>query len=402
MWENQGQSAGRSRWRVFAAALIIAAGACLVGAVEFIGVSNQSATQRDFIEYWAVGRQLVHHASPYDVPAMVRLEEQAGLGTDPPRISLSPPTAFFLMLPLGLVSPRVGCMGWSLALIGCLSIAIWLLWRLNGRPDSRLHLFGYVFAPALACLMAGQISIFLLLGVVGFLCLHRSHPMAAGAALLPCALKPHLFLVFAAALLVWLVYRRAFRVLYGFVAALVASSALTLIFDPDAWRQYAGMMDETRILQMFIPTFGVALRFLVDRNELALQFMPLAIGLGWAIWYFWTRRDGWSWNREGLILLLVSEMCSPYGFFNDECILLPLVLAGLYRAARLNRSMLPLVLINAIAYLEAYFQVDIFHSPWYLWTGPAWLAWYYYAGRETATSPVEITAAQSGMASLPE
>ncbi|HEV2136288.1 MAG TPA: glycosyltransferase family 87 protein [Terracidiphilus sp.] len=392
------QPVRKSTWRILAAALIIAAGACYVVGIESVEFTNAKATKRDFIEYWAIGQQLVHHANPYDLPAIVQLEKNAGLGKHQPRISFSPPTAFVLMLPLGLTSPKTGLIAWSLILIGCLSVAIWLLWRLNGRPASRIHLFGYLFAPAIACMMSGQLSIFLLLGVVVFLSFHRSHPLMAGAALLPCALKPHLFLVVACVLLVWSVYRRNFRVLFGFMTALLASCAVTLIFDVHVWRQYFAMMSELGVLQMFIPTFGDALRFLIDRNATVLQFVPLMLGTGWGLWYFWTRRDRWSWTSEGLLLLLVSDACAPYGAFTDECILLPLVLVGLYRAAESKRSSIPLMLANGAALIELFAHVNII-SPYYLWSVPAWLAWYFYAGRKVerrSKYPVSQTESQIG------
>ena len=150
---------------------------------------------------------------------------------DKPKISFSPPVAFFLMLPLGFFGAKGGLILWSLALLTSLSISNWLLWILNGRPDSRYHLLGYVFAPVLACQMAGQLGTFLLLGVVLFLYFHRSRPYLAGAALLPCALKPHLFLPFAMVLVLWTIDRKAYRILTGFAAALLASCAFTLCFD---------------------------------------------------------------------------------------------------------------------------------------------------------------------------
>lgn len=376
--QTQSRSAKKSPWRVLAAALIIAAGVGFVAGAEILGLSDKKATERDFIEYWAVGQQLIHGANPYDVPAIQQLELTAGLGDRPVRVSLSPPVASFLVVPLGLVTPKTGLILWSFVLIACLSVSIGILWILNGRPDSRWHLFGYAFAPVITCQMAGQISIFLLLGIVLFLYFHESRPSLAGASLLPCALKPHLFLLFAIVLLLWIVHRRAYRILGGFFAVLLVSCGFTLCCDIHVWSQYQQMMRETNILQLFIPTFGVALRFLINRHAVGLQFIPAAVGCGWALWYFWTRRNRWNWMDQGLLLLLVSAACAPYGFFTDECILLPYVLAGLYRAEESRRSFLPLALFNGVALIEIFGGVDI-NSPYYLWSTPAWLAWYLFA-----------------------
>ena len=145
------------------------------------------------------------------------------------------------------------------------------------------------------------------------------------------------------------------------------------------------MMGSTRILDVFIPTFGVALRFLIDRNAVWIQFVPLAIGSAWALWYYWTRRTCWRWLEQGPILLLVSAACAPYGAFTDECILLPLILAGLYATGDSPRTFVPLLVINGIACIEVIAQVNIM-GPYFLWTSPAWLAWYLFATGKIGSS----------------
>jgi hypothetical protein len=364
--------------RVAAACCIVVAGFCLVAGILFFGLSDKSAANRDFIEYWGAGQQLVHRASPYDGAAILRLERGVEFQGDKPKISFSPPVAFFLMLPLGFFGAKGGLILWSLALLASLSVSNWMLWMLNGRPDSRYHLFGYLFAPVLACQMAGQLGTFLLLGVVLFLYLHKSQPYLAGAALLPCILKPHLFLPFAIVLLVWVIDRKVYRILIGFGATLLASCALTLCFDFHVWSQYSQMMSKTEVLDAFVPTLSAVFRLLVDRNAVWLQFLPEAVGCVWAIWYFWTRRDRWSWTDQGLLLLLVSAACTPYAWFTDEAMLLPAVLAALYRVVDTGRSLLPLGLIAGVALIEVLAVVKM-TSPFYLWTVPAWLAWYLYA-----------------------
>jgi hypothetical protein len=128
-----------------------------------------------------------------------------------------------------------------------------------------------------------------------------------------------------------------------------------------------------------------------------LQFLPQACAGTWALWYFWTRRDRWNWMDHGLLLLLVSAMCTPFGWFFDESMLLPAVLAGLYRAVEARRSILPLALFAGAALVEVLASVQV-TSPFYLWTTPAWLAWYLYAtGRFGAQSgEARLDAAVSG------
>ncbi len=373
--------------------LRMAAAVCLaaVGAGIFVFIARQNnAGQRDFIEYWAAGQQLIHSANPYDGAAILPLQRAAGLEGNHPQVSFSPPVAFFLALPLGFVSANTGLILWLLVLLACLVVSIRMLWALNGRPNNRLHLLGYCFAPLMECLMAGQLGIFLLIGIVFFLYFYKSRPFLAGAALLPCALKPHLFLPFAIVLLLWVVRRKAYRILAGFIVTLFASCALTLSFDVHVWSQYSQMMRTTGVLQAWVPTLSATFRFLVDSNAAWLQFFPEVAACGWALWYFWTRRARWDWMDQGLVVLLVSATCTPYAWFTDEAMLLPAILAGVYRAEASGRSLLLFGLFAGVAIIEVSANIP-FASVYYLWTTPAWLAWYLYATRCGSKRAEEVT-----------
>jgi len=120
-----------------------------------------------------------------------------------------------------------------------------------------------------------------------------------------------------------------------------------------------------------------------------LQFLPWFCSCIWAVWYVWSRRSCWSWTDQGLLLLLVSAACTPYAWFSDEAMLLPAVLAALYRVVDSGRSLLPIGLIGGVALIEVLAVVKM-TSPFYLWTVPAWLAWYLYAVRTTARQPSKV------------
>jgi hypothetical protein len=202
--------------------------------------------------------------------------------------------------------------------------------------------------------------------------LSGSHRKASGFA------GGYLLLPFAIGLLLWVVGRKSYRILAGFSVTLVSSCALTLWLDPHVWSQCSRMMRLTGVLDAWVPTLSVSLRFLIDPNADWLQWIPEVAGCIWALWYFLTRRDRWSWMDHGMLLLLVSGTCTPYAWLTDECMLLPAVLAGLYRAVESRRSPLPLLLIAAVSLIEVLSSVQIV-SPYFLWTTPAWLGWYLYA-----------------------
>lgn len=366
------------RGRALAAACIVLAGLGLLGAIFELGLTEQSAATRDFIGYWAAGRQMVHGANPYDADQVLRLEKAVGLGDLQIKITPSPPIGLALVLPLGFFGAKSGLVLWMLAELACLSGALWIIWHLEGRPPSRLHLVGYLFAPALACFMAGQIGIFLLLGLCLFLLWSETRPFLAGAALLPMTLKPHLFLPIALVLVLWVVIQRKPQIFAGLAASMAASFALVVAFDPQVWAQYLAMMHSNLMQDRFAPTLSAYFRWNIAPAAVWLEYLPTALACLWAIAYFWTRRNRWDWMQSGLVVLLVSVMCAPYAWLTDEAVLLPAVLAGVYRARTARRSLLPIAVFAAIALVELWANLRI-TSWYYTWTTPAWLAWFLYA-----------------------
>ena len=368
--------------RPLAAAVIVLFGLASLGAIFSFSLTEQSAATRDFIGYWAAGQQIVHGANPYDADQVLRLEKAIGLGNLQIKITPSPPVGLALVLPLGFFGAKAGLVFWMLAELGFLSLSLFVIWALEGRPDSRLHLLGYLFAPALACFMAGQIGIFLLLGLSLFLLWHETLPFWAGAALLPMTLKPHLFLPVALVLLLWIVRKRVWRIVAGLLSAMSVSFALVLAFDPHAWSQYASMLHTNLMQDRFAPTLSAYLRWDIAPTAVWLEYVPTTLACLWAIWYFWRRRERWDWMQQGLLVVIVGVMCAPYAWLTDEAVLLPAVLFGVSRARATRRSLVPIAVFTAVALIELYANIRI-TSWYYIWTTPAWLAWWLYSIRTT-------------------
>ncbi len=255
------QPAKQTLRRKVAAACIVAAGAILISAIYSIGLTDKNATERDYIQYWAAGQLLVHHANPYSLEAILKIEQAVGLEGPYPKISVGPPVTLEFFAPLGFVGAKTGLIAWLLVQLVCLALSIWIFWIVSGKPDSRYHLFGYAFAPVLACLQAGQLGIFMLFGVVLFLLLYETRPFWAGVVLLPCTLKPHLFLPFVTALLLWAIFKRRYVLVAGFLISLIASCGLTLLFDRRLWIEYIDLMRSSRLMRIQLPTLelGTAL-----------------------------------------------------------------------------------------------------------------------------------------------
>jgi hypothetical protein len=371
-----------------------------MGAASILGVgvliltyslSNGGGVDRDFISYWAAGKQLIHHGNPYDGPAILALENGAGSSDVRPFFMRNPPTAFFLTLLIAFFSTRTGALLWSLAIVAALMASIRMIWKIKGQPKDPLHLLGYLFPPALACLLAGQIGIFILLGVTLFLFFHERRPYIAGAALLLCSFKPHLLIPFGTILIVWAATQRKHRVLIGATAALTASLLFSYLLDPHGWTQYAAMISSERLGDELIPTVSLIFRLSIHHNWLWLQLVPAAAGTIWALHYFVRHRRSWNWIEQGMLVLLVSVMVAPYAWFTDEAVLLPAILISLYTASEAGRSLIPFGCIAGIALIEVLAGVEV-NSAFYIWTTPAWLAWYLWSAHKKGVAEREIVA----------
>ena len=357
-----------------------AIGLMLAFTALFLGVMplTDMAGKRDFVVYWATGQQLVHHANPYDKNAVMRIERSVGLPTEAGTLYMrNLPWSLPLALPLGFIGLRSAAILWTLALLACLVISVRILWRMHGRTRNYLPWLGVSFAPAMLCLTMGQTSLFALLGYVLFLDLHRRRPIVAGISLCLCALKPHLFLSFGVVLLAWILVSRSYKILAGAAVGLAASCAAVTCIDPKAWIQYAQMMRTTGFVTEHVPCLSVALRLWLSPQTVALTYLPAALGCAWALVYFWSRRLAWDWMKDGSLLMLVSLLTAPYSWVYDDSLAIPALLHGAY----LTRSRIllgVLALASILIVIELVCGVKI-SSAFYLWTAPAWLAWYLLA-----------------------
>jgi hypothetical protein len=356
-----------------------------------VPVIGDLAGSRDFVSYWATGRQLIHHANPYDRDAISALEHAAGLDLRAVLIMRNPPWALPLAYPLGFLNLRVAAILWSLLLLACMLLSVRIVRQLYGAPANHYHWLALAFTPALICLTMGQTALFALLGLALFLRWHGSRPFLAGASLWLCALKPHLFLPFAAALAVWIIFSRAWKLLSGAAAALALSSALAYLIDPHAWLDYSHLMRSPAVENEFIPCLSSALRQWLNPQATWLQYLPAALCCLWAIVYFWRHRATWDWKTHGNLLMLVSLVAAPYCWFYDQCLAIPALLEGAYTTR--SRNLLT-ILSLAILIMDIEICAIRVVSPLYLWTAPAWLVWYLCARHmpiHHAASPAPAT-----------
>ncbi|HEY2859007.1 MAG TPA: glycosyltransferase 87 family protein [Terracidiphilus sp.] len=376
--------------RAILGALVV--GTCVLSSLAtlvcllLVHVNREMAGNRDFVVYWATGRQLVQHLNPYDPATMPAIERAAGL---PRRYSAgymrNPPWALPLAYPLGLTSLRVAALFGSLILIGAFAISVRMLCGIHACRDRVVQSLVWLCAPALICLIWGQTSLLVLLGLALFFRFHASRPWLAGASLWLCALKPHIVLPVLIVILAWIVVSHSYRVLAGAAVTLAASLLATFWLDPQFWPQYKAMLGFSGVETDPIPSLSVLLRTHFAPNWLALQFVPVAAACVWAIAYFWNRRQSWNWSRDANLILLVSLVAAPYAYINDHVVVLPALLCAACVAS--SRWLLGMLAFASALLEVAFFANFVSRVPLYWATLLAplfWLAWYWLASRKAA------------------
>jgi len=287
--------------------------------------------------------------------------------------------------------------------VASLIVAIRLCWKMFGKGDELRSVFltvGYLFAPVLACLEAGQIGFVLLTGIVVFMFYESERPYLAGAALILPFAKPHLLLFFWVAFLLWIVAHKKFKIAAGFTGALVVATIIALVCDPSVFQHYQELVRSATVGSEFIPTLSGVLRLIFFRQYFKAQFVPTLLGLIWCVWFCIKNMSKWSWRDHGLTVMVISILTTPYGWLTDEVVLLPAILfaamcvfGGKQKLRVITRIALVIFgFLNWMMLLLVASQIPL-QSGIYFWSSLLWCAWYFY-GRHRLSSSHKAQSAQ--------
>ena len=359
--------------------------------VRYAGLIERNLPQRDFIQYWTAATLLTHHSDPYDNISVLELEQKLGYENARPLVLRTPPSSVFMILPLALLSPFWAWATWLAFLVFCLMVGLRVCRRMYVRdnvPANSLTIVAYLFAPVAACVVAGQIGLILMLGVVLFLYLEKDYPFIAGAALISPLAKPHLLSLFWVAFVIWVALRRKFKVASGLLAAFAIANLIALAFDPHIFAHYHAMLVQQNISSEFIPALSGMLRLLFFRQYFWAQFVPMAIAGVWTVLYMRAKWSTWNWREHGPALLVISVFVTPYGWISDEAVLLPAVLQAVvfvYTARNVLQfgtkvALFCFALLDLLLLLILRAQVP-FATGIYFWSSLVWFGWYFYARR---------------------
>ena len=193
------------------------------------------------------------------------------------------------------------------------------------------------------------------------------------------AIKPHLFLVFWVLLAIDCAYRRRFLTLVGGTCALAAATAFAMYLDPHVWQHYFAMLRASALDNEFFPTISMLFRLFVNARVGWLLFVPSALAIVWGCVYYMRNRLIWDWRVHGMLLMLVTVLVSPYGWFSDEIVLLPSLAFAFTFPRRRKYSTATLIAINGVAVLVLLIAHPSLSSGAFIWTPLAWLAWFLYS-----------------------
>jgi len=397
------------RWALWAGLFM----ALLVFGLQVIAQSPQSKPASDFVEYWAAGRLNASGANPYASDELARLQRQIGYIHNEPMMMWNPPWVMPLVMPFGLIGYPLSRLLWLLVTLALVLFSADQVWHYyGGAPRQKWIGIAVVltFVPTVFVLLAGQITAFVLLGVVGFLYFERRQQWFwAGVSTLLIAVKPHLLYLFWIALFFWVVHYRRWTVLLGSLVGLAAATLTAIAFNPSIVSAYLGAL-RTPSYYWVTPTIGANLRLLFGWDNYWLQFVAPVFTAMWFLIYWFRVRENWSWDRQMPIVLLLSVTTTAFGWLFDQVVLLfvpiLIVLTGITRPRRFQvLNLLFFVAVNTLAWKvhlaptlayewAAAHGGDLTGDGWGLtagiwqmsrawgvWLAPALALWYSWAGK---------------------
>jgi len=328
--------------------------------------------QTDYITYWCAGHRLVRIQDPYNTQEIGQTERALGVDRKEVLVMRNPPWALFATIPIAWAGPRLGFLIWTFMISGALFCSLYLF----GIKDWVLPL---LFAPVMVCFDLGQTSIFLLLGFALFLYLHEKHPFLAGISLLLVMFKPHLFILFGVILILDCVRRRNVSIVLGAATAVIISSLFALAFDPHVFAHYIASIQVSHLEIRILPALPTVIRFVIHPQWVWIQFVPLGMGLGFAVWYYIRNRNQWNWREHGMPLVMVGVLTSPYEWLGDEVLFVPVLMKRLGDPDVSTKAKAFIIAVNTFVVLLT--TVVNLGSGAFMWTTATWCLWYLYSGR---------------------
>jgi hypothetical protein len=341
----------------------------------------------DFFHFWAGGYQNLNGENPFDPYAIEQLKIQSGAQpneTFAPPVILNPPWVIAILMPFGITSFPISRLAWLIFSTLFLVISSQILWRLysgNRKQQWLAILVVFLFAPTISVLEKGQLTPLLLLGIVGFLyyIVVDRNDWLAGISLAIVTIKPQVVILFWIALLFWVIKHHRWVIPISTSITILSLTLISMIFNPNIISQYFEMLHTYSIADWANPTIGSYIRFFwLGIDKFWPQFLPSALGLIGFIYYWHKHHKYWNWLDKMPIILLASQLISPYSWTYDLVILVPaMILAVIWIASDWKRwiTLLFVIIFMSVNILDLilHMRLDDF---WFIWMTPALFIWF--------------------------
>lgn len=311
--------------RLLSFAFLALAGLVVVASFAKPGLfENVPRTVPDFGAYYAAAVTNRHGDDPFILANQAVAQRRINPDSEPLRAN-SGPWAIGLVCPLTLLDYPPARLVWLFLELALMIACGATLWTKYGGADNQtsfawlVSIGGYA---GMQSLWLGQLSPFVLGGLVGFVVWHCRRPMLAGACLSLLAVKPQNQLVLILIGTIWMVDCRQWRIFLGIVFGTAALTGLAMAGNDQIFSQYIRAMSSDPPSAVWPPLPASLLRFAFGFERYWLAFVPLLIGSVWGVWYYARHRQNWDWTERFPLILMMSYLASPYGWAYDQIVFL--------------------------------------------------------------------------------
>lgn len=349
--------------------------AFLITLLFALNLQSHLPQNSDFVGYWAAAKLFLEGRNPYDPTLLMNLQVGVGTSFTSPMMIWNPPVIFTLIWPLGLLDLEAAKNLWTIINVFFIFISLKCLRSTYSQSNTTDFVAWFsllCFQPIHEVFRLGQLSLMLIASfLLALLCFSKNRRFLGGMILAFQLIKPHLvFLVFLAIL--FDTYRnKNLKIINGFAFGLISLLSLVLYKSPDIFSQWlnisGGVVDWksatwTTLLRTELSEPGTIISW-------PLYVVPLTGVLAYVI--FEKLKQNVPFIEKLQIALLLSVIFSPYGWFFDFVMLLPIqVYCATTAVALNNRSprlilLLSLITINFGTEFVAIFFPYQHHFFWY-------------------------------------
>ena len=341
----------------------------------------------DFSHFWASGKLFIHQENPYQLENILRTFREAGIDTTSQATlgfqTLNPPWALIILAPFGLLNYSLARLAWLIVNISLVIIIARQFWNIY-QPSRNKYwvplLVAFCFSPTFSVLSKGQVTLWVVLGITGFILFTQGMLSSwwAGAGLVLIMLKPQLFYLLWPALGLWVIFQRRWKLVISGAIVWLSATILLHLVNPQLWRQYINAALAYPYDQWATPTIGSYLRYYWwGLDNFWIQYLPACFALTWTIVHVIKHRHHWVWHEQLPALLLVSLLSSPYAWTYDQVLILPAIIIA---AFWLSRASTRFTIVAWLTYLVINLANVLLHTRlddfWFLWLAPAYTFWY--------------------------